>query len=105
MELPSDTERPPLKVIFSERAKADLDRIARQLTLDWSATVSVDFLSQIVDRLRTLGRFPFAYPASDRYPGLRQCVIGRRTVLYYLVTTNYVEIAFLHDTRADAPPR
>ena len=46
---------------------------------------------------------PYSYPASEKNPGLRKCVITRRTIAFYRVdeVKQEVKILSIWDTRRD----
>jgi plasmid stabilization system protein ParE len=86
-------------IIFSEKAKSNIEKIADYLDEEWSENVKLKFLKDVSNAVKQLAVMPFMFPSSDKMDGLRRCVINRHTVLYYRVNREILEVINVKGTR------
>ena len=92
----------PLIVVFTDRARRDIERYAQWLRDTHSNQLRLSFLQRLAVKISPLDEFPFMFRASERYPGLRECPITSHALLYYQVNDNRVELLFLRDVKQAA---
>ncbi len=86
-------------IIFSEKAKTNIEEMANYLVEEWNESVKMKFLTDLSEAVKQLAVMPFMFPSSDKIQGLRRCVINRHTVLYYQVNKENIEIINVKGTR------
>lgn len=93
----------PFEILVSEEALLDLENILDYLDRHWPENVSASFLEAYETRLHLLSQMPWMYPASEKKPGLRKCLISKHNVLFYQIIEEreIVEILAVKDTRSD----
>ena len=58
-----------------------------------------NFIAKLDRSMKIIENSPFAFPPSEKFPGLRKCVLTRQTVAFYRIFENEVEIIALVDAR------
>jgi plasmid stabilization system protein ParE len=86
-------------IIFSEKAKSNIEKIADYLDEEWSENVKLKFLTDISKAVNQLAIMPFMFPSSNKMEGLRRCVVNRHTVLYYQINKEIIEVINVKGTR------
>jgi plasmid stabilization system protein ParE len=86
-------------IIFSEKAKSNIEKIAEYLDEEWSENVKLKFLTDISKAVKQLVIMPFMFPSSDKMEGLRRCVVNRHTILYYRINKEIIEVINIKGTR------
>jgi plasmid stabilization system protein ParE len=86
-------------IIFSEKAKSNIEKIADYLDEEWSENVKLKFLIDVSNAVKQLAIMPFMFPSSDKIAGLRRCVVNRHTVLYYRINKEIIEVINVKGTR------
>ena len=86
-------------IIFSKKAKTNIEKIADYLDEEWSENVKLRFLTDISNAVKQLVIMPFMFPSSDKIEGLRRCVVNRHTVLYYRINKEFIEVINVKGTR------
>lgn len=86
-------------IIFSKKAKLNIEKIADYLDKEWSENVKLKFLTDISKAVKQLTIMPFMFPSSDKMKGLRRCVVNRHTVLYYRINQEIIEVINVKGTR------
>lgn len=91
------------QIIVAQRAENDLLHILEYLDTHWPESVSESFLEAYETRLNLLREMPWLYPITERRPGVRRCLIGKQTALFYQVheEAETVEVLAVRDTRSD----
>ncbi len=89
-------------IIFSEKAKSNIEKIADYLDKEWSENVKLKFLTDVSNAVKQLAIMPFMFPSSDKMEGLRRCVVNRHTVLYYRINKEIIEVINIKGTRQNA---
>lgn len=81
-----------MKVVVTEAAYADLARIGRGIAKD-NPIRSETFVTELLDRCRSLGAMPRAYPLLPRWEdrGVRRRVHGNY-LIFYRIAGHAVEI-------------
>lgn len=86
-------------IVFSEKAKSNIEKIANYLDEEWSENVKMKFLTDISKAVKQLAIMPFMFPSSNKMKGLRRCVVNRHTVLYYRISEDLIEVINIKGTR------
>jgi plasmid stabilization system protein ParE len=86
-------------IIFSKKAKTNIEKIADYLDKEWSENVKLRFLTDVSNAVKQLAIMPFMFPSSDKMEGLRRCVVNRHTVLYYRINKELIEVINVKGTR------
>lgn len=86
-------------IIFSEKAKLNIEKIADYLQEQWSENVKLKFLTEVSKAVKQLAIMPFMFPSSDKMEGLRRCVVNRHRVLYYRINKEIIEVINVKGTR------
>jgi plasmid stabilization system protein ParE len=86
-------------IIFSEKAKSNIEKIADYLDEEWSENVKLKFLTDISKAVKQLPIMPFMFPSSDKMEDLRRCVVNRHIVLYYRINQEIIEVINIKGTR------
>jgi plasmid stabilization system protein ParE len=86
-------------IIFSKKAKSNIEKIADYLDEEWSENVKLKFLTDISKAVKQLAIMPSMFPSSDKMEGLRRCVVNRHTVLYYRINKESIEVINIKGTR------
>ena len=92
-----------MPVFLSQTAYDQLHEILDYLEVNWSATVSDNFLNKLERTIEVISSMPYGFPAAEKFPGLRKCVLTRQTIAYYRVdeVRKEVEILAVIDSRRD----
>lgn len=88
-----------MKVYLSIEAAEQLQRLVEYLETSWSFKVRDNFILKLDRSINIIAKTPFIFPASEKFPGLRKCVITSQTVIFYRVRENEIEIIALMDAR------
>ncbi|MBC7571885.1 MAG: type II toxin-antitoxin system RelE/ParE family toxin [Spirosoma sp.] len=91
-----------MNVFFSAEAEKQLEELAAYLGERWSQRVKTDFLALVADKLALIGQMPEMYRRSEKRPGLRECVVNKRAILYYRIEMDEIEIVAFLSTRQDS---
>ena len=92
-----------MPVFLSQTAYDQVHEILDYLETNWSAQVSDNFLQKLERTMDAISAMPYAFPAADKFPGLRKCVVTRQAIAYFRVDTvrKEVEILAVIDSRRD----
>ncbi|MCB0566638.1 MAG: type II toxin-antitoxin system RelE/ParE family toxin [Lewinellaceae bacterium] len=90
-----------MKVFLSQTAYDQAQDIVDYLEENWHERVRNNFLDKLERSMEIISTMPFAFPPSEKFPGLRKCVITPQTTAYYRVdeTNDEVEIITFLDNR------
>ena len=90
-------------VYLSQSAYDQLHETLDYLELNWSPAVSDNFLDKLERTMDIISNMPYAFPKSEKFPGLHKCVITRHSVAWYRVDEirKEVEIMAVLDSRRD----
>ncbi len=88
-----------MKVNLSIEAAEQLQQLLDYLEINWSVKVRDNFIQKLDRSIQIIIETPFAFPASEKFPGLRKCVITPQTIAFYRVKENEVEVISLIDAR------
>jgi len=91
-----------MKVYLSAEAAEQLQHILEYLEENWSVKVRDNFISKLERSFQLMSKMPFLFPASEKLPGLRKCVITPQTISYYRVNGDEIEVIAILDARSDA---
>ncbi|MBC7775957.1 MAG: type II toxin-antitoxin system RelE/ParE family toxin, partial [Phycisphaerae bacterium] len=68
---------------------------------EWSPRVRDSFLLKLERSFNVLQEFPKAFPNSEKFLGLRKCVITPQCSAYYQIQDQDIEIIAFFDNRMD----
>ncbi len=90
-----------MPVHLSQTAYDQLHETLNYLETNWSSAVRDNFLDKLERAMEIMGSMPHAYPESQKFPGLRKCVITRQSVAWYRIdeVRKEVEILAVLDSR------
>lgn len=90
-----------MRVVITAAAKADLAEIGDFIKMD-NPDRAVTFISELLDRCRSLGDMPRAYPLIPRYErfGVRRRVYGNY-LIFYRINENQIEVLHVLDGARD----
>ncbi len=87
------------RIVISERAEKNLDKIITYLQDEWSEKVKQKFISKLFKTINQIADTPSMYPESKIKKNVRKCVITKHTTLFYRVNKKEIEIITIQDTR------
>mgnify|MGYP000125224716 CR=1 FL=1 len=90
-----------MNIVLSEPAAEQLQALLDYLELEWSPRIRDGFLLKLERSLTVLQQFPIAFPHSEKFLGLRKCVITPQCSAYYQIQGNDIEIIAFFDNRMD----
>lgn len=88
-----------MRVYLSIEAAEQLQQLLDYLEANWSIKVRDNFIAKLDRSMKIIENRPFAFPSSEKFPGLRKCVLTRQTLIFYRIFENEVEIISLVDAR------
>lgn len=88
-----------MKIFLSNIANQQLNDLAIYLEVKWSIRVRDNFLAKFDRSMNSIALMPLSYPASDKFSGLRKCVVTSQTSVFYRIHNDAVEIIFVVDNR------
>ena len=90
-----------MKLYLSDQAAEQLDGLLAYLELEWSVRVRDNFLQKFDRSFQAIRRLPFGFPASEKFIGLRKCVITPQTSAFYRVGNEEIEVIAIFDNRME----
>ncbi len=90
-----------MNIILSEPAAEQLQALLDYLEFEWSPRVRDGFLLKLERSFTILQRFPGAFPISEKFLGLRKCVITPQCSAYYQIQEDDIENIAFFDNRMD----
>ena len=87
------------KIIWSQKAINSLQRLVHFIDKKWNRSVADKLLDEIEKTLERIAFNPFLYPVYSQKKNLRRCVIKKKTILFYRVVEEKIEIILLVDAR------
>jgi len=90
-----------MKIVLSEPAAEQLRALLDYLEFEWSTRVRDSFLVKLERSFAALLAFPKAFPNSEKFIGLRKCVITPQCSAYYQIQDEDIEIIAFFDNRMD----
>lgn len=88
-------------MVFSPKARANLDDLLEYLESKWSVKVKKEFIKKLDRSVYRISDFPNSCPQSDEIPGLFKCVVTKQTSFIYRIKGGEIEIVLLFDNRLD----
>jgi len=89
------------KVVWSRRAKADLQGILTYLEENWTEREITIFFKKLDKQISIIQKQPKAFPATQKN-NVRRSVLSSQTTIYYDILKDSVRIVTLFDTRQSA---
>lgn len=94
-----------LRIVFRERASAELRAIGRTTRARWGDEQARIYVAEMRERIKSLSKFPLRYPEfGPERPGLRKMGCGSHSV-FYRVTDERIEIVRILHESMDFPER
>jgi plasmid stabilization system protein ParE len=90
-----------MTIYLSLEAQKQLANLLDYLEFNWSIKVRDNFLEKLTRSLQVIESMPEAFPASEKMPSLRRCVVTPQTILYYQIQTEVIEVISIIDARQD----
>jgi plasmid stabilization system protein ParE len=90
-----------MSIILSEPAAEQLQLLLDYLEVEWSSRVRDSFLLKLERSFTVLQQFPISSPNSEKFLGLRKCVITPQCSAYYQIRGDDIEIIAFFDNRMD----
>ena len=90
-----------MKIVLSDPAAEQLQALLDYLEFDWSPRIRDNFLVKLERSFIALRQFPAGFPVSEKFPGLRKCVITPQCSAYYQIHADEIEIIAIFDNRMD----
>jgi plasmid stabilization system protein ParE len=90
-----------LQIRWTENALEDYRHVVEYLIQEWSVGIAKDFVEIVEKRIDTLSVFPNIGIPSIKEPGIRSIILTKHNRLYYRVSTKFIEILDIFDTRQD----
>ena len=87
------------KLMWSDRALADLKNTIDYLTETWTSKEIRNFAQRLEKRLNLISDNPTLFPQTTRRKNVRKSVLTKHTVIYYKAKSNVVTIVALFDPR------
>lgn len=87
------------KLMWSDRALADLKNIIHYLTENWTEKEIKAFARRLDKRLDLISVNPNLFPRTTRRKNVRKCVLTKHTVIYYKTDNKVVTLVALFDPR------
>ncbi len=87
------------EIRFSKRAANRFDNILEFLEAKWSLKVKNNFILKIDRSLSKIQMHPDCFPESEKFRGLRKCVVTKQTTLFYKYTDSSIDIVAIFDNR------
>lgn len=89
------------KVVWSESAADDFEKILEYLKANWGEGTEERFKAKLVARLNLLSTYPELHPPSSIDPRYRRSVLTRQVSIIYSVGESTIYIVRLFDNRQD----
>ncbi len=74
-----------MQVIISPKAQQQLQQLSEYLETEWSPSVRDQFLFKFDRMIKIASQMPYSFPASERKPSIRKCVVTHQTIFFYRV--------------------
>jgi plasmid stabilization system protein ParE len=87
------------KLLWSDRALADLTNIINYLKENWTQKQIQNFATRLDKRLDLITKNPNLFAKTGRRKNIRRSVLTKQTVIYYEAKENTVTIVTLFDPR------
>ena len=91
----------PLEILWTARAKQDLDNIINYLQLKWTEREVKNFHAKLQKALSLIATRPKLFKATNQRKNLRRCVLSKQTTIYYQDKETVIYIVSLFDNRQD----
>ena len=87
------------KLLWSDRALADLQNIINYLTENWTQREIQNFARRLDKRLDLIVINPRLFPKTSKRKNIRRSVLTKETVIYYETRENIINIVTLFNPR------
>jgi plasmid stabilization system protein ParE len=87
------------KLLWSDRALADLQNIINYLTENWTPKETQNFARRLDKRLDIIATSPGLFPKTTKRKNVRRSVLTKQTVIYYETRENIINIVTFFDPR------
>lgn len=94
---------PPYKVVWTDRALADVLKIRAYMEDIWSSREVNSFLDTLAKKEQLISKQPRAFPLLGTKKEVRYTVLSKQVTIYYRIESNpeRVRILSVFDTRQD----
>lgn len=87
------------KIVWTDKALANLDNIIDYLKNNWTENEISGFFRKLDKRITMIGQRPLLYPLTPNRKNVRRSVLTAQITIYYRINKQSVEILTLFDTR------
>jgi len=87
------------KVVWTNKALANLDNIIQYLTDNWTEKDMAAFFRKLDKRINIISQHPLLYPLTNNRENVRRSVLTSQITIYYRIDNLSVEILTLFDNR------
>ncbi len=87
------------KIIWSKRAQKGFDSVVSFLETKWEKKVIDELFMELFTKLESISENPLLYKLVSEKKQIHKCVIRRRTLLFYKVRKDAIEIVIVIDSR------
>ena len=87
------------QIRLSKNAKADFNKIAEYLSVEFGGKISEQFMSRFDEMCAVISDNPFIYQLHNKKRQVRKAVLKKQCTIYYKVDTENIEILRIFDTR------
>lgn len=88
-----------VKIVWSENALEDLEKLKHYLEANWPQKVLISVLDRLVSKLQVLQNFPAIGRPSLKFPNRRRTLLTKHNFLIYSVKEDEILIEAIFDTR------
>ncbi len=89
------------KIIWTEIALEDFNRIVIYLMASLPVSVASDFVDIVIKKLDNLSQQPLVGIVSEKNPAIRSILFTPHNRLYYKINENVIELLAIVDTRSN----
>lgn len=90
-------------ILWTDTAQDSYLQILDFLFDQWSLDIALDWDGKVQQLLNNISTHKELCPASEKFPGLRRCIINEYTSLIYRVKEDHIELITFFDNRANHP--
>ncbi|PIQ21199.1 MAG: hypothetical protein COW65_10595 [Cytophagales bacterium CG18_big_fil_WC_8_21_14_2_50_42_9] len=87
------------KIVWTNKALANLDNIIQYLTNNWTEKEISKFFRKLDRRINIISQRPLLYPLTSNRKNVRRSVLTTQVTIYYRINKQVVEILTLFDNR------
>jgi len=90
------------KIVWTNKALANLDNIIQYLTDNWTEKEISKFFRKLDKRIYIISLRPLLYPLTSNRKNVRRSVLTSQITIYYRINKQIIEILTLFDDRQNS---